>query len=406
MVPPSRSLEDFTDLVSLAEVNQRDDPQTYARLRGRWGEVAPVELVPGIPVWLVMGYQEIIQVSRDERLFSRDSRHWRYLGKLQGSGSPLALMMTPQEHSHFADGEKHRRLRAPLDDGLEGLDEHRTSRATQAICLGLIAKFADRREADLVTEYAALVPMLAVASWFGIGTDDAGRLMEAMASLFVPGQDPRPGMEIMQQILSGLILAHQEDPVDDLTTALLRHPNYHDASEVTQAIVQLLAAGQEATVAWIAQTLRLILADSHLGGRLRGGRLGVEEALDEVLWRRPPAANIANRYALADCEIAGTRIRKGDALAVSYAAANTDPRVHGDDPWLEIGNRAHLAWGAGPHVCPAQRPSRTIVRIAVETVLTRLHDLRLAVPAEEISTAPSISTVCPAGLPVRFTGFS
>jgi cytochrome P450 len=168
----------------------------------------------------------------------------------------------------------------------------------------------------------------------------------------------------------------------------------------------MMVAGYEATISWIAQTLRLVLTDPRFSGRLRGGRLSVEDALDEVLWRRPPAANLPNRFALADCEIAGRPVRKGDALVMSYAAANIDPRVQSDDPWLALGNRAHLAWGVGPHVCPAHRPGRAIVRIAVETVLTRLHDLKVTIPAEDIVTMPSMWTVCPARLPVRFTGFA
>jgi cytochrome P450 len=403
----NRCLDDFTDIVRLTEVNQSSDSQAaYAHLRKEWGEMAPIELEPGITAWLVLGYEEIIRVSRDERLFSRNTNHWRFAEYLRNPESALTAVMTPRDHAYFSDGEAHRRLRAPIDEGLAGLDEHEMSRSTKAICLELIEAFASRGEADLVAEYAVLVPMLAVANWFGIGTDEGRRLMGAISLVFTPGEESVQGFETVQKILTDLMVARQERPTDDLATAFLRHPNYHTPSEVAQAIILMMVAGYEATISWIAQTLRLVLTDPRFGGRLRGGRLSVEDALDEVLWRRPPAANLANRFALADCEIAGRPVRKGDALVMSYAAANIDPRVHSDDPWLAVGNRAHLAWGVGPHVCPAHRPGRAIVRIAVETVLTRLHDLKVTIPAEDIVTMPSMWTVCPAKLPVRFTGFA
>jgi cytochrome P450 len=401
-----RPLTELADLVPLHTLTQSTDPETaYARLRAQWGEVAPVELEPGIPVWLVLGYHEIIQVSRAGRLFSRSSNDWRFMETLRKSESKLGAMMTARDHAYHSDGDKHRRLRAPLDDAVAGLDQHKTNKKTKEICLELIGRFADRREADLVTDYAVFVPMLAVASWFGFGIEDGYRFMAAIRTIFDAGEEARASYATVQQILGDLIAVHREEPADDLTTAFLRHPNFANDSEIVESILLMIGAGYEATTGWIGETLRLMLTDPRFSRRLRGGRLNLDDALDEVLWRRPPGANMNSWYALADCELAGQPIQRGDALFMSFAAANLDPRVHSKDPWLEIGNRAHLAWGAGPHVCPAHNPSRMIVRIAVETVLTRLHDLKLTISADEIVPLPSTCTVCPASLPVQFTRF-
>lgn len=401
----TRALEDFTNLASLSEVNSGADPQAaYAQLRKQWGDVAPVELEPGVPAWLVMGYHEILQVSRNaRRQFTRNSDHWRYAEVLKNPHSTLAAIMSPLEHAYYADGEKHRRLRAPLDEGLAALDEHKMGRATQAICREVIAKFADRGEADLIAQYAVLVPMLSVASWFGLGIEEGGKLTQAVIWAYSHGENSQKGLEILTDVLTNLMVSRRKEPTDDLATAFVNHHGLQTDEEISNTIMLVFMAGYQASIAWIAQTLRVILTDPRFGNRLRGGRLGLEDALDEVLWRRSPAANLPAGYALTDTEVGGKAIRKGDALILSYAAANVDPRVHGDDPWLETGNRAHLSYGVGPHVCPAQRPGRLIARIAVETVLTQLHSLKLAIPAEEITTIPSMWAVCPASLPVRFT---
>ncbi|MEV5544196.1 cytochrome P450 [Saccharopolyspora shandongensis] len=341
---------------------------------------------------------------RDERLWSRDPHHWRlYADGVVRPDSGLGPMMFPRDNAYFADGDTHRRLRAPLDEGLAGLDVHGMSRVILSRCTELIDQVAERGRADLVAEYAAVVPMLTVAGLFGLDTDQGHQLRQALIALFGSGADSQAGNRNLERILTTTIQARRALPDGDLTTAFLRHPNLRTDYELQQSMVLMISAGYETTCSWIAQALRLMLTDPRFSRRVRGGRLGVDDALNEVLWRDPPMANMPARYALADCVVAGRPIQRGDAVILGFAAGNADPRVHTDDPWLEIDNRAHLAFSAGPHTCPAHRPAWLIARIAVETALHRLHDLVLDIPADQITLLPSPWTRCPASLPVRFT---
>jgi cytochrome P450 len=410
-MPPTTSrrhrqrLADMTGLTPLTATTSATDPQTvYQDLQERWGVVAPVELEPGIPAWLVMGHHEICQVVRNEQLFSRDPNNWRlFADGVVSPDSGLGPMMFPRDNAYFSDGEKHRRLRGPLDDGLDSLDEHRMARFIRVTCEDLIRDFELTGRADLVADYAAVVPMLTVAGFFGIGREQGHELRAALRAIFSSAEGSQPEAYNMERILTGVMNARRQSPTDDLTTAFLRHPNLRNDFEVQQSIVLMISAGYETTIAWIAQALRLMLTDARFAGRLRGGRLGIDDALDEVLWRDPPMSNLPGRYALVDCELGGAHIQRGDALIMGFAAANNDPRVHTEDSWLEIGNRSHLAWSAGPHACPAQRPGRMITRIAVDIALHRLHDVTLAIPADDIELLPSPWMRCPASLPVRFT---
>jgi cytochrome P450 len=398
------SLTELTNLMPLTATTNCPDPQAaYGELRARWGEVAPVELEPGIPAWLVMGHPEVSQIVRNERLFSRNPYNWRlYAERIVPPDSGLGPMMFPRDNAYFSDGDKHRRLRTPLDDGLEGLDEHRMARMIRAACTELLDAVSHQGTADLVSDYAAVVPMLSVAGMFGLDTDLGHQLRLALIALFGSQEDSQAGNAKLEQILSNAIEHRRVEPAEELTTAFLRHGNLTNDYEIQQSMVLMISAGYETTTTWIAQTLRLMLTDPRFAGRMRGGRLGIDEALDEVLWRDPPMANMPARYALADCEIGGRFIQRGDAIILGLAAANADARMHSDDPWLEIGNRAHLAWSVGPHACPAQRPGRMITRIAVDTALHHLQDVTLAVPGDEITLLPSPWTRCPARMPVRF----
>jgi cytochrome P450 len=392
-------------LTPLVLTTTSPDPRSvYRRLREEWGVVAPVELEPGVNAWLVMGWEEICHVVRRERLFSRNPRNWRaWQEQTVSPDSGLGPMMFPRDNAYFFDGVEHYRLRTPLDDGIAQIDQRRMRHAVTQMCSDLIGGFAARGSADLVAEYAAIIPMLAVADLFGLDVADGLELQRALIALFGSGEDSQAGNKKFEEIIGGVMQSHSKTPADDLTTIFLSHTNLRDQGEVAQSMVLMISAGYETTTTWIAQALRLMLTDPRFRGRLGGWRPGVDDALDEVLWRDPPMANMPARYALRDTELAGRSIQRGDALILGLAAANDDPRIHVSDPWIELGNRSHLAWSSGPHACPAQIPARIITRAAVDAALSLLPGIRLAIPAEQLTPRPSPWTRCPASLPVVFT---
>lgn len=402
---PRRPLAELTGLTPLVATTMCPDPQhVYQKLRDEHGPVAPVELEPGVPAWLVMGYQEILTVLRQEQLFACDPDNWS--AHHDGSLPPDSLlrpMMSPYNNAYFTDGERHRRLRAPIDGGMARIDQRAMRRAVAALCTEVIGSFADRGEADLVADYAAVVPLLAVADRFGLEPEVGRELRIQLMNSFAWGADAEAARRRVMSIFADVVAARRAAPADDLTTFLVQHPNLRDDAEIFDTMMLTLVAANENTATTIAQTLRLMLTDERFAGRLRGGRLGVDDALDEVLWRDPPMTNAPARYALRDTELGGQPVRRGDALILGLTAANADPRIHpAGQAWLEVGNRAHLSWGAGPHACPARVPAQLIVRTAVETALHLLPGVRLAIPVDEVPTVPSPWGRSPAALPVRF----
>jgi cytochrome P450 len=407
-LPPS-PLSRMTGLTPLTRTTVTADPQAaYRQLRDQHGPVAPVELEPGVHAWLVMGYDEVRQVVRQERVFARNPRHWRDFAEGRvAPGSGLGPMMFPRDNAFCSDAAEHRRLRAPIDQAMHGLPLRATAAQVRQVCTGLIAGFSPAGHADLVADYAAVIPMRAVASLFGIDPASWDELRGCLLALFGSGADSQDGSRRLEDILAG----HLRSPraAGNLTSVFRDDPGLRGEAEVIQSMVLMLAAGAETTMCWIAATLQLMLTDPRFAGRLRGGRLGLDDALDEVLWRYPPMANMPARFPLRDTEVGGQAVSQGDALVLGLAAAGADPGAHGDawahgdgDTWDEIGNRSHLAWSAGPHACPAQVPARIIASIAVEAALNLLPGIRLAVPAGSTGLIPSPWTRCPDALPVTF----
>ncbi|WP_412520718.1 cytochrome P450 [Actinomadura madurae] len=385
----------------LWETNGADSAEVFERLWRDYGPVVRVELEPGVNAWLVMGYEELKTVTGSPHLFSRNSQNWRdFVDGTVRPDSPLGPVMFPRDAATNADGENHRRLREPLVSAIESIDHRRLRRSVQTLCTNLMETFAERGKADLVAEYAAAVPVLSMGELVGLDPRQSHELLRATRALLSNGEDAQDGNLRMQSLLRSNMELRRAHPADDMTSALLAHPDLRTDTEVVDSLLLLIAASNHMTVIWIAQALRLMLTDPRFAGRVRGGRLGVDDALDEVLSIAPPMSNVPARYALRDIELGGRLIRRGDAMILGVGGATYDHRAHAG---TVLRHRTHLAWSAGPHACPGRDPARTITRTAVATALHLLRDVRLTVDPKDLPFDVTPWARSPAQLPVTFS---
>ncbi|GAA1858333.1 cytochrome P450 [Myceligenerans crystallogenes] len=389
--------------VALVELTgARDMGKALRELEDEHGSVAPVDLEPGVPGWLVLGHAEVAQVMRLETVFARDPRHWRWYheGRLLAD-SVLLPILSPggREAMYYKDGPEHRRLRTPVDDVLGEFDETTTAAMVRAVADGLIEQFAGRGRAELISEYTVAMSFLSVAAMFGFRRQEGLALMHCALEIFGHGGSAAVGLRTLDRLVLDHVVELRAAPGADLTSKLIRHGGLRDDTEVAHTIVVAICAALEMLVSWSAAALRLMLTDPRFTGRVVGARRGLDDAVDEVLWREPPVAALPARYAVGDWLLGDRMIREGDALVMSLAAANTDPRVH-PDAEFDAGNRSHLSFGLGAHSCPARRQARLVVRIAVERLVQRL-DLRLV--DDDVTWAPSPWSRYPAAMRVEFT---
>lgn len=398
-------LEDISGRMQLSDITTAQDPhKVYEQLREEWGPVAPIDLEPGVPAWLVLGYDEASGVMRNELLYSRNSRNWRYVKESALSAdSGMFATLAPRENAYFLDGMQQRRLRAPVADALGGVDEKRLARTVTVACEALIDRLMPHGEADLVSDYAVSVVVTVMTEMFGMSPSDGNRMHELTEMLYAGKDQARAAAVEHESLLAALVARRRAEPSADLVTAMVNHPNHANDVEVMAALGVMFSLGHDAEIAWIASTLHMILTDPAFASRVRGGRLDLNAALDEVSRRSPPLPHVLPRFARQDCELGGRRIALGDALVPAVAAANADRAIRTDDPWEELGSRFHLTWGAGAHACPAHRIGPLIGRIAVQTLLRRVVDMQLTVSADSIEMSVSPWSRYPRSLPVRFT---
>ncbi|WRZ89894.1 cytochrome P450 [Streptomyces sp. NBC_01007] len=375
-----------------------DPAKVYQRLRDA-GPTAPVELAPGVRATLVTGYDAALHVLRSPETFSKDPRRWKDLADgTVPMDSPVVPMMMYRPNALFTDGEEHSRLRGAITDTLARVESSTVRGCAERSADTLIDRFAPLGTADLLGEYAQVLPLLVFNHLFGCPVGHGVRLVEGMSGIF-DGVDAEKANELLTTTLLDLVGLKRRRPAPDMTSWLMEHPAALTDEEMIHTLAVLMGAGTEPQQNLIANSLRLLLSDDRFAGDLSGGTLPVEDALDEVLWTDPPIANYAVHYPRHDVVYEGTLLRAGDPLVVSLAAANTDPSLTSSQ---RIGNRAHLAWSAGPHTCPAQGPARLIAAVAVEKLLDRIPDIELTVPVEELRWRPGPFHRALAALPVSF----
>lgn len=371
-----------------------DPSGVYAALRTH-GSLAPVELAPGVPATLVIGYQAALAVLRDPVTFPRDPRRWQ--GTVPAD-SPLLPMMMYRPNCLFTDGEVHARLRSAVSDSLDRIDVTTLRGYVEHSADQLIDRFASVGSADLLTEYAKPLPLLVFNQLFGCPPDIGDRLLRGMSGIF-DGVDAEAANAELTQGVIDLITLKRTRPGADVTSWLIAHPARLTDEELLHQMVVLMGGGTEPELNLIANGLRLLLSDARFAGDLSGGSLPVDDALDEILWTDPPLANYSTTYPTRDVILDGTRLPAGQPVVLSFAGANTDPargRV------TNTGNRAHLAFGAGPHTCPAKGHARLIASVALERLLDRVPDIELAVPADHLTWRPGPFHRALNSLPVHF----
>ncbi|MFI1015920.1 cytochrome P450 [Streptomyces sp. NPDC020965] len=377
----------------------------YESLRREHGQVAPVLLPGDLSAWLVLGHRENLEVMRAPSLYSCDSRRWNAFQEGRVSAdSPLRLVTAWQPLLAFADGEEHARLRSAITDSLALFNRHGVRRHVVRYTHQLVDEFAGRGEADLVVDFAEKLPVLVMSRLFGIPERYCVPLGAAVRDLVQGTGTAFRSSDYVMDVMRRVVQRKKDEPGKDFISSLLAHPSALTEDEVCEHLRYALVASNETTVSLISDTLRMALTDPRFRGNLSGGQMTLPDALDQVLWNHPPLAVIPNRWATGDTSLGGQRIKAGDMVMLGIAAGNVDPEIRLDLGASMHGNRSHLSFGGGPHECPGMDVGRAIIDTGIDTLLSRLSDLRLAVPEAELRMTASWMSSRLTTLPVRFSG--
>jgi cytochrome P450 len=376
----------------------------------------PIHWTQGIvsPFWSVTRYDDIIAAFSEPNLFSSmrglivpSSPEMEALTpEMQGAGQ-MMIMTDPPLHN--AMRRAFNRLFLPRPIGKYESPGHE-----------LVAEILDgvleRGECDFVVEVAARLPMAFICEIMGIPRKDWTDMFK-WGNMSVGQEDPeyqvesgspmetrQEGAANLGRYCAKLALERRGGTGEDLLSVL------GNATVNGQPLTELqlihngflyIVGGLETTRNAISGGLLALIENPEQRKRLVNNPALMPTAVEECLRWTSPLTHIA-RVATKDTELAGTKIREGDRVALWIPSANRDEKVF-DDPYrFDIGRTPNeqIAFGKGEHFCAGAHLARLELRLMLTDLLQRIEQIELAGKVERLKSNLIAGIK---HMPVRFT---
>ncbi|MFF3222932.1 cytochrome P450 [Nocardia suismassiliense] len=296
---------------------------------------------------------------------------------------PSMLMVDPPEHTRYRKlvaQEFTPRAIARLRDRIAEVTDE------------LLTDLATRPAADLIQDFARLLPVAIICEILGVPKEKEAELLElghAGAPLLDVGISWRAFRRAMtalrdsQDYLEGHIEELRADPGDNILSeltvgGLLTKP------ELMATATLVTGAGFETTVNLLGNGIVALHENPDQLDLLRAEPHRWPGAVEEILRYDSPVQMTA-RIALCDREIAGHPIARGEMVSLLLGAANRDPAVFDDPTRFDVTRpnaKDHLSFSSGVHACLGASLARTEGVIALSALYERFPGLRLTGPPE------------------------
>jgi cytochrome P450 RapN len=337
--------------------------------------------------WLAIRHEDVKAILGDNR-FSRAAVLDRDVARTQPIISRTRTILT-------MDGPEHTRLRRLAAQAFTGkrMDEFRPR--VQAIVDELVDDlFATGQPADLIDGLALSLPNAVICALFGVPTADGDRFRAwtarvASITAFPPSEIQAANDEL-RTYLAELVHERRVEPSDDLLGALVLACDEHNQLSEDELVgfgVILLIAGYETTANLIGNFIYTLLTHPDQLENLKANPDMLESAVEELLRFVPAQASAGGpRVATQDVQVGDVLVRAGETVLPQLAAANRDEAVFEDPERLDLAREFNpqLTFGYGAHFCLAAQLGRMELQVAIGTLLRRMPNMQLAVPAHEL----------------------
>ncbi len=403
------------DLRTPPTVSADTDPDLYAQITGSLANAVDpyptyrhlqrdhpvVELIGAVHLFR---YDDVAAVLRHPQV-SSDDRNSALHHSLRADGrlAPAYLSQLDDQSFLHRDPPEHTRLRRLAAAGFTPRRIEALRPFVQRQVDDIVDAAAARGHLELVTELAYPLPIEVISELLGIPAEDrpfvASWPRTQLCCSFEPGslnasaelansapETPRQAEadRIQQQLtdyFALLIERRRDHPGDDLISALIAaedHGQQLTDDEINATLRLLFVAGYENAVNLIGHGALALLRHPDQWAALRADPALAAGAVDEAL-RYDAPFQFTRRIALAELDVGGYRITRGQHILAWLAPANRDPARFTDPDRFDIhrGDNRHLAFGSGIHACLGGPLARMQAEIVFATLARRLIEPQL-----------------------------
>jgi cytochrome P450 len=408
-----------------AEDLQLTDPHFFAvgdpnPIWSRLRQNDPVHLTKsklGRDYWSVVKHPDVLTVLKNPELFS--SQMW-------GPSLPSRPELVDPKRSEHArlqqagamlptlDPPRHGKARAPFAERFTPKVVNALEQRARNFGNKIIDDLKGRTQCDFVQDIAARLPISMIFSIMDIPESDWAMLFK-YANMHTAPEDPEfsvgTPIETRQRGAMGLIgycrdLAHERRlaPADDLISLIAQLEI--DGERLSDDELGFLGhmfviGGQETTRNSLSGGLLELIKRPAQMQRLRSEARLLRTLPDEFIRWVTPVAHLM-RTAMADTELGGKSISKGDWVVVWLASANRDENVFKDPFAFDVGRSPNpqVSFGFGAHFCLGAFLARLQLRVIMEILLERFENFELDGDPQYVS---SIQFVGLKRLPLKLT---
>ena len=329
--------------------------------------------------WALTRYHDVLDASKDwETYSSADGPMIEKADRRHFEAMPMMIAMDPPGH----DVLRALVSRVFTPRRVSGLEE-----VVRRIARGYLDPLVEQGGGDVVTDFAAPLPMDVIFTLLGVPEDDRRQLREWMdlslerdaGSNEVP-QRARDAMANGAIYWFEAVARLRKDPGDDFISHLIAAEIDVDGErrrltdpEVVGFCALIGAAGNETVTKLLANAAVLLYRQPDQRAALLGEPDVVPSAVEETLRYWPPS-QYQGRTATRDVEVHGRTIPEGDRVILVTGAASRDDRVYVDADRYDVRRVPEvvgLGLGYGPHFCLGAALARLEGRIGLGELLAR-----------------------------------
>ncbi|WP_067491907.1 cytochrome P450 [Actinomadura hibisca] len=360
-----------------------------AELRGlREQPVVKVVLPSGDEAWMVTRYADVRALLADDRISRNLNR--------PGAARISAKNKLFQDPKMDPDPPEHTRIRRLVMKALTPSRVERLRPRVQEITDRLVTAMAERRPPIDVNEALAYpLPIQVVCELLGVPVEDQERFrVWTGAFLSISGytQDEiERNMSRLNEYMRDLIEAKRADPADDLISAMIAVTDAEDGRlseyELHWWSRLLVLVGFETTAVQIGGCIAMLLSRPDQLDLVRKDPALLRPAVEELLrWKIVGSSVTMLRYVTEDVEVGGVTIPAGSSIIPAGDSANQDESVFEHPEVFDVTrtDNPHLTFSHGTHYCAGASLARLELEVVLSTLIRRLPDLRLAIPATDL----------------------
>nr|AJW65400.1 cytochrome P450 monooxygenase [Nocardiopsis sp. CMB-M0232] len=365
----------------------RADPHSFYR----WArDEAPVSFSAEIGAFLVADHALVSEVLNTPEVFS-SAQAFAPLDANPPEIMRILDHLPLPPHMVQADPPQHEHLRALGERVLHGRRISAAIPALRRLADDLIDGFAPHGHADLLSQYAHPFVQTALGELTGFHSDDADRLdawNTAFLTLAAPVGDLAARTEAAHALrdydahIIDALEHRRREPREDILTELVRMVDDDGVAmnlpDAVMFVRGLYAGGIHTTRDTVVTTV--LTALSHgLWEQAASDPRAVAGLVEETLRFESPHRGMM-RVVARPAVLGGVELDAGSRVLLLFGSANRDQNAFTQADTFAPGRadgRGHLAFGAGIHRCLGRALARLEIRIAVETLASRLPGLRL-----------------------------